>query len=262
MTWALIAGGSKGIGLSIAKALAKRNYNLILVARDSDVLLDVQLQIENMFDIEVDILACDLSLSSSAKLIFTWCADNRRNINFLCNAAGMGGIKDFPYLSNDELSTMVRLNIESAAILSSLFIPHLKNSAPSYILNVSSMAGFSAIPIKSLYSASKSALISFSCSLKYILKPFSISVSCLCPGPVFTKPSIEEETIKQMGWIGRQIAVNSDVVGEFAVKMTLKRKLIIVPGKLARILSYVLRLLPLHFVAFIIYDNQAKKLKL
>jgi uncharacterized protein len=259
MTWALIAGGSKGIGLSIAKALARRNYNLILVARDADILLDVQRQIENIFDIEVDILACDLSLPSSAELIFTWCSDNRRDIDILCNSAGMGGTKDLPYLSIDELRKMVTLNFESAVVLSSLFVPLMKSSSPSYILNVSSMAGFSAISIKSIYSATKSALISFSYSLKYILKPFNISVSCLCPGPVFTKPAIKEETIRQMGWIGRQMVMESDVVGELAVKQMFEQKMIIIPGKMAKLLCYVLRILPMSFVARIIYAKRVRQ---
>lgn len=258
MSWALIAGGSKGIGLSIARALARRNYNLLLIARDGNILSEVKYEIENTFNIKVEILACDLSLTGSSNLIFNWCADKTADLNILCNAAGMGGAIDFPELSTENLRTMIRMNIESAVVLSALFIPLLKKSAPAYILNVSSIAGFSSLPIKSVYSSSKSALISFSYSLKYILQPEQISVSCLCPGPVFTKPSIKEETIGQLGWIGKQLAVDSEEVGDYGVRQMLKRKMIIVPGRLARLISYILRILPSTFVAHLIYSRQIK----
>lgn len=259
MNWALIAGGSRGIGLSIAKALARRNYNLLLVARSEEILLNVKKELENQFQVQIEIFSCDLSVSGSAKLVLGYCAGKGMAINILCNNVGMGGVKDFPDLSTDDLSNMIRLNIESAIVLSSLFIPSLKKTAPSYILNVSSLAGFSPIPIKSVYSSSKSALISFSYSLKYILKTYHISVSCLCPGPVFTKISIKEETIKQMGWVGRRLLVKSDEVGEYAVRQMLHHKMIIVPGKLATIFSYILKVLPQQLVARIIYNKHTKR---
>jgi uncharacterized protein len=184
--------------------------------------------------------------------------DNQININILCNAAGIGGAKDFPDLSPDELRNMARVNLESMVITTSLFIPLLKKAAPSYILNVGSMAGLSPIPIKSVYAATKSAIISFSHSLKYILKPYNISVSCLCPGPVFTKPSIEKETIEKMGWIGMKMAIKSERVGDSAIRQMLNNKMIIIPGKLATLLSIIIRILPKSFIAGIIYRRNKK----
>jgi short-subunit dehydrogenase len=253
MSWALVTGGSKGIGHSIAEALARRKYNILLVARNQIELAKAKEQLENRFQIQVEILSCDLFLTESAKIIFDWCTDKNIEINILCNAAGMGGSKDFPELPLSELRAMIRLNLESAVALSYMFIPHLKQTAPSYILNIGSMAGFAPIPIKSLYASTKSALHSFSYSLKYLLKENNISVSCVCPGPVFTKPSIEKETIKQLGWIGKQMAVDTAKVGEYAVQGMLKRKVIIVPGKLAKLISYLLRILPHRFVTYIYY---------
>jgi short-subunit dehydrogenase len=253
MSWALITGGSKGIGYSIAEALAKRNYNLLLVARNQEELTKAKNQLENRFKIKIEILSCDLSLSESAKIIFDWCSDKNLEIKILCNAAGMGGSKDFPELPLSDLRAMIRLNVESAVALSFMFIPLLKQTTPSYILNIGSMAGFAPLPIKNVYASTKSALHSFSYSLKYLLKENNISVSCVCPGPVFTKSSIEKETIKQLGWIGKRIAVKSAKVGEYAVQGMLKRKMIIVPGKLATLFSYLLRILPHRFMAYISY---------
>jgi hypothetical protein len=118
------------------------------------------------------------------------------------------------------------------------------------------MAGFAPFPIKSIYSATKAALISFSYSLKNILRTEQISVSCLCPGPVFTRPAIEEETIRQMGAFGRHMAMDPAEVGEQAVRQMLGGKLIIIPGKLAGISSFLLRILPRRLMARILYRSR------
>jgi short-subunit dehydrogenase len=244
MKWAIIAGGSKGIGYSIAEALAKRKHHLLLIARNDSDLNEAKENLGKKFQVQVEILCCDLSSPESAARISAWCSAKKTEINILCNAAGLGGSKDFPDLSEGELRSMVRTNVESPLTLMLTLLPVLKKNAPSYILNVGSMAGFAPIPIKSVYSSTKSALHFFSYSLRYMLKENKISVSCLCPGPVFTKTSIKEETKKQLGWLGSQLAIEPALVGELAVRGMFKRKLVIVPGRLAVMISCLLRRLP------------------
>jgi short-subunit dehydrogenase len=132
--------------------------------------------------------------------------------------------------------------------LSLSLLPLLEKNAPSYILNVASMAGFAPIPVKNMYAATKSAVIFFSYSLRYQLKEKNISVSCLAPGPVFTKRSVENDTRKKLGWLGVQMAVPPTRVGEKAIKKTLKGKMIIVPGTLAKISSAIIRFLPRKWI--------------
>ncbi len=253
MSWALVAGGSKGIGFSIAEALARRKYNLLLVARNQDDLSHAKNLLEKNFQIKVETLSCDLSHAESTAKIRAWYNDKGFKINVLCNVAGSGGSGDFPELPVNDVGRLISTNLESTITLSSILIPHLKANAPSYILNVGSLAGFAPILVKSVYASAKSAVHSFSYSLRYILKPYKISVSCLCPGPVFTKPSIANETMEQMGWLGKHMAAEPGLVGEIAVRGMLRRKMIIVPGKLATLISYVLRILPDQFIAYLIY---------
>ena len=122
----------------------------------------------------------------------------------LCNVAGLGGTNDYLKLPLDSLRYMVRLNVESCMALSLTLLPLLEKNAPSYILNVASMAGMAPIPSKNMYSATKSAILFFSYSLRYQLKKQHISVSCLCPGPVYTKPEIIADTKKRLGWFGNK----------------------------------------------------------
>ena len=250
--YGLVAGGSKGIGYAIAMALAKRGYNLVLIARHRDSLVVAKNKLEAEYRIHVEILSIDLATESSATEIANWCIARDVHLKMLCNVAGFGGAKD--YLSSlplDSLQYMVRLNIGSAMALSYTLLPLLEKNAPSYILNVASMAGFAPIPVKNIYSATKSAVVFFSYSLRYQLKKKNISVSCLAPGPVFTKPEIVKDTRDKLGWLGMKMAVSPERVGEIAVKETLNKKMIIVPGTLAKIMATLIRLLPRRWIVSI-----------
>jgi short-subunit dehydrogenase len=256
--WALVAGGSKGIGFAIAEALAKRGYNLILIARHVDSLVAAKDDLEYMYHIHVEILRYDLSQDESAPEIAKWCTERNIQLKMLCNVAGFGGSRDYLSLPLDSLRYMINLNVGSAMSLTLTLLPLLEKNAPSYILNVASMAGFAPIPVKNMYSATKSAVVFFSYSLSYQLEEKNISVSVLCPGPVFTKPEIKEDTKKKLGWFGMLMAVPPEKVGEVAVRETLNKKLVIVPGTLAKIMSSVIRFLPRKWVVSI-YNNAGKK---
>ena len=249
LPYALVAGGSKGIGYAIALALAKRNYNLILIARGYDSLLAAKDKLEGLYPIHVEILSYDLAKEESAPAIAEWCIARNIKLKVLCNVAGLGGDKDYLALPLDSLRYMVNLNVESCMAMSLLLLPLLEKNAPSYILNVASMAGFAPIPSKNMYSATKAAVISFSYGLRNQLKKKKISVSCLAPGPVFTKPQIKAVTKERLGWFGMQMAVPPKKVGEKAVKKTLKKKMIIVPGTLSKISSTIIRTLPKRWMA-------------
>jgi uncharacterized protein len=246
--YALVAGGSKGIGYAIAEALARRGYNLILIARHMDSLITAKEKLECDYSIHVEILSYDLSRDESATDIAKWCTERNIRLKMLCNVAGFGGSRDYLSLPLDSLRYMINLNVGSAMALTLTLLPLLEKNAPSFILNVGSMAGFAPIPVKNLYSATKSAVVFFSYSLSYQLKEKNISVSVLCPGPVFTKPEIIEDTKKKLGWFGTLMAVPPAKVGEIAVRETLDHRLVIVPGTVSKITAFLIRVLPRQMI--------------
>src|SRR5688572_8283070 len=247
LPYALVAGGSKGIGYAIASALAKRNYNLILIARGYDSLVAAKKKLEALYPIHVEILSYDLAKEESARAIAEWCIARNIKLKVLCNVAGLGGEKDYLSLPLDSLRYMVNLNVESCMALTLLLLPLLEKNAPSHVLNVASMAGLAPIPVKNMYAATKSAVIFFSYSLRYQVREKGVSVSVLAPGPVFTKPSIKKDTEEKLGWLGTQMAVEPGKVGEIAVQKTLDGKLLIVPGTLPKIVSFFIRILPMRW---------------
>jgi hypothetical protein len=93
--FALVAGGSKGIGYAIAEALAMRKYNLILIARHHTPLLNAKEELEAKYNIQVEILSYDLSKETSGPAIAEWCLRNKIPLKMLCNVAGLGGTNDY-----------------------------------------------------------------------------------------------------------------------------------------------------------------------
>ena len=128
--YALITGGSKGIGYGIAEALAKRGYNLILVARHEDSLLSAKNNLESAYNIHVEILVNDVSLEGSSDEILQWCISRDIPLKLLCNNAGIGGANDFLSASLDSMRYMVRLNVESGMALTLRLLPVLEKNAP------------------------------------------------------------------------------------------------------------------------------------
>ncbi len=257
--YALVAGGSKGIGFGIAQALAKRNFNLILIARNQKDLITAKSALELNFKITVLIIEQDLVEFNAAEKILEFVSQHNLTVSILCNVAGLGGSDDFLSLPREELRKMVNLNVSSPVELCEQFIPVLAKNNTSYILNVASMAGFAPIPKKNLYSSTKTALLFFSYSLHFQLKNKNIHVSCLCPGPVYTKPEIKKETVRNLGKFGDAMAMDAQAVGEIAVAETLNGKMLIIPGKLSKIMSVFVRLLPPYFLAWVYFRMSQKQ---
>ena len=94
-------------------------------------------------------------------------------------------------------------------------------------------------------------IIRFSYSLRYQLMKKNISVSCLCQGSDFTKPEIVKDTEEKLGRLGMQMSLYVKKVGELAIRKTLRVRMMIVPGTLAKITSVIIRILPRRLVAAI-----------
>src|SRR5690606_32966863 len=86
----------------------------------------------------------------------------------------------------EELANMLELNIISLVKLTYTFLPLLKKQPQAYILNIASTAAYQAVPLLTLYAASKSFVLSFSRGLAQELRGTNVSVTCISPGPTDT----------------------------------------------------------------------------
>ena len=156
MAYALITGGSKGIGKAIAYNLATKKISLLLVARSENLLNEISDDLSKKYGIEVKYLCVDLANENAAETIFSWAIKNNIKINILINNAGYGLGGNFEKYTAQTHAEMMNVNMTSLVKLTSLFLPMMKRLDRSYILNVASSAAYQAVPYLSTYAASKS----------------------------------------------------------------------------------------------------------
>lgn len=246
--YALITGASSGIGADIARALCKRGYDLILVARRTDKLE----KLKSELTCECVVIGCDLSVYDNCKKLF---ADvENMDIGVLVNCAGFGVFGKFFETELDKEISMINTNITTVHILTKLFVNKFLTQNRGYILNVASAAAFAPGPMFSSYYASKAYVLRLSQAVWEELRGTNVHISVLCPGPVETEFNSVAKVAFTIG------ALQSPFVAEYAVNQMFKNKRIIVPGvkmKLARIGS---KLVPSIISAKITYRFQQKKI--
>ncbi len=242
-SYALITGASKGIGRSLAVSLARRKYNLLLVARSANDLAGLSAKLTAEYAVQVQYLALDLTLPDAALQVRDWCRQQQFKVSLLINNAGYGVWGYFDELPLEEQANMLQLNMELPVALTWHMIPLLKEHPKAYILNVSSTAAYQAVPTLSLYAASKSFMLTFSRGLRHELKRSGIVVSCLCPGPVNTS-FIERARMEAIKATAEKYGMTPELVAEKALKGLFAGKAEIIPGALNVISATATRLLP------------------
>lgn len=228
--FALITGASKGLGRSFALQLSAKKFPVLLVARSADALADLAKEIQDKHQVPCDFLALDLANEEAAAKVAHWCQSKNYSVSILINNAGYGLWGNFDGLSLESQMDMLQLNMLSLVRLTHLFLPELKRHPQSYVLNVGSTAAYQAVPTISLYAASKSFVLSFSRGLAFELKGTSVSVTCLCPGPVntsFTERAGMTDTVKKTA---EKFGMDADSVASIGLKALFAKKTEEVPG--------------------------------
>lgn len=246
---ALVTGASSGIGYEISKYLAKRGYDIIVVARNRQALENLKKEIKT----NVQIVCMDLSVVDNCVKLYENFKDE--NIDVLINNAGFGMYGNFDILDINKEIEMINVNILACDILTKLFLKDMKKRDSGYILNVGSIAGFMPGPLMSSYYASKSYVVKLTQAIRKELKKSKsgVSVSVLCPGPVNTNFN---------NTAGVKFAVrplSSEYVAKYAVDMLFKKKLVIVPGFTIKLARFFSKFTPDNILAEITYYIQTKK---
>lgn len=162
----LITGASSGIGAALARALAQRGSNLVLVARRADRLDDLAREIRSQHPgVEVHTLAFDLSTAGVSAQIREELDRRQVTVTSLVNNAGFGTWGLFATADPEQLQQMIRVNISALVGLSHTFLDQITAANGGFLLNVTSVAAYSPIPNQGVYSATKSFVLSFTESL-------------------------------------------------------------------------------------------------
>lgn len=184
--FALITGGSSGIGLELAKVFAENGYNLILVARGEEALARVSADLTLQYHVHVDTLVYDLSIEEN---VFELCKEVDRlgmRVDVLVNNAGQGLYGQFVETEIHAELGLVQLNISAYIILSKHFLKKMVARNEGRILNVASTAGKMPGPYQAVYHGTKAFVHSFSEAVRAEVHGSGVTITSLLPGATNT----------------------------------------------------------------------------
>ena len=182
----LITGASSGIGYEMAKQLASKNFNLLLVARSEDKLLKFQQELKNKYSIEVEYLLFDLSEPNAALDLYNQVQEKKYLVTGLINNAGFGDYGNFVEMPLKKDEEMIAVNITALVGLTKLFGADMVKAGKGKIMNVASLLSFLPFPYYSMYSATKCFVLAFTETVAAEMQGTGVTVTALCPGTVET----------------------------------------------------------------------------
>ncbi|MFT3704813.1 MAG: SDR family oxidoreductase [Agriterribacter sp.] len=178
----LITGGTMGIGYELAKVFAAHHYNLVLVARTQEDLLESQKELEGKYQIKVVPMVRDLFNEYSPFSLYQEIAAKNIRIDVLVNNAGQGHYGEFAETDLNHELNIIQLNINSLVILTKLFIKDMLERGEGKILNLSSIASKAPGPLQAVYHGTKAFVQSFTEAVREEVKDKGIVITALLPG--------------------------------------------------------------------------------
>ena len=253
---ALVTGASSGIGRDIARELAKRKYDIIVVARNEEELKKLKKELEEIYQIKVDIRAMDLIDRDGCRKLHEDVKAKYGVIDILVNDAGFGTCGKFTDTDLEKELGIIDTNIVALHILTKLFLKDMVSVNKGYILNVASIAGFMPGPLMATYYSTKAYVVRLTQSIRHELfkQKSKVKISALCPGPVKTN-------FNKVADVKFNIAeADSKQVACYAIKKMMQGRTLIFPSFfiwLGRIFS---KMLPDQVSAFFCYYAQKRKI--
>ncbi|MFA6167968.1 MAG: SDR family NAD(P)-dependent oxidoreductase [Gemmatimonadaceae bacterium] len=242
MPLALITGASAGIGHCFAEALARRGYDLILVARSTARIETLGRELSERNGIAAAAWTADLASDAGREDVAARIAALPR-LDLLVNNAGFATTGKLQKIPLAPQMDMLRVHVVAPMRLCHAALPRMVEHGAGAIINVSSIAGFLFGPGNVNYSATKAYLTSFSLGLDTEVRGASVRVQALCPGFTHTEIHTEMPHVKRQipAWMWGKA---EDVVEASLRQLERNGPVICVPGLLNKVMWRVLTLIP------------------
>jgi short-subunit dehydrogenase len=215
-TVGILTGASRGIGVRLAEHLARRGVGLALAARSAENLKETAERVQAL-GVEAIVVPTDVSDRSDLEALVKRTNEELGPIDLLVNNAGIEHYDGFAEFDPDLIEAIISINLTGPEILTRLVLSGMIERRRGHILNISSLAGKTALPYNTVYTSTKHALVGFSWSLREEVKPFGIGVSVV--GPSFVADTgmfANSPRYRDAPWIARP--VSPDKVAEAVIK--------------------------------------------
>jgi NAD(P)-dependent dehydrogenase (short-subunit alcohol dehydrogenase family) len=210
---ALVTGGSRGIGLAVARALVAEGVQVVITGRSEAHLSAARPKIEAAGPGAVETLQADVRRYDEVKRVIDGAVARFGGLDIVINNAGMGIFTDVASMTPDQWSEVIDTNLTGVFNACHASLPHLRKRGGGFIINISSLAGKNPFARGAAYCASKAGLNAFSEALMQEVRYDNIRVSYVMPGSVATGFANEDET-KGADW-----KIAADEVAEVVVNL-------------------------------------------
>jgi len=183
---ALITGGGRGIGKSVALAFAREGADIVITARTDAQLNTVAEEIKSLGRTCVAI-AADISVDKDVERVFKDAFDEFGRVDILVNNAGIAIDGAFVEISMEDWDRTININLRGAALCAKVALSDMLKRGEGVIINIASAAGLRGLPGNAAYSASKGGLIAMSHAVADELRGSGVRVNVICPGPIETE---------------------------------------------------------------------------
>ena len=224
---ALVTGASSGIGAELARGLARRGWNVGLVARRRERLEELAGSLDG---VRAEVLECDLADASARDELAARVDGLGLHVEVLCNNAGFGTYDDFTSLDRERELAEVRTNVEAVVDLTGRWLPGMARRGRGAVLNTASTSAFQPIPGNATYAASKAFVLSFSEALHTEAGPSGVTVTALCPGPVRTEFQDVSDAHDFAAKLPKPLWVDAADVAEQALRALERGTRVVTPG--------------------------------
>lgn len=178
----VITGGSRGLGLAIARELAPEGARLVLLARDAEELARAQAALAGQSGGAVHTIACDVSQAEQVERAMAEVVERFGRVDVLINCAGIMQFGPLEHMSQEDFEAAMDVHLWGPFHTMMAALPSMHRQGGGRIVNVSSIGGVLALPHAAPYSTSKFALVGLSDALRAELARRNILVTTVCPG--------------------------------------------------------------------------------
>ena len=239
--YALVTGATSGIGLEIARSLANRDYNLILVARREEQLNTVASEIKSDYGVDVEVFSADLANPQAPDDIYTFCTSKNINVEILINNAGYALPNQFHKTPMQDEEDCLRVLGISVIALTKIFLPNMLERGSGKIMIVSSVASFAPpSTIQVLYGPVKTFMNRFSDGLNINYKHKGITSTSVCPGYTVTGFHTASGTQEQMDNVPSFMKLDAKVVAEEGLDAMFKGKRLSIPSIRYKVIVFLM----------------------
>ncbi|HNP19739.1 MAG TPA: 3-oxoacyl-ACP reductase FabG [Fulvivirga sp.] len=202
MKYALVTGGSRGIGKAVCLQLAKQGFNILINYTSNKEAAEATKKEVEQLNVKADLLKFDVSDREAVrKVLSDWVDTNEdKNIEVLVNNAGIRKDNLMMWMKDEEWDDVVNISLGGFYNVTKQIIPEMIKNKQGRIINMVSLSGIKGLPGQTNYSASKAAVIGATKALAQEVARRNITVNAVAPGFIKTEMTdgIEEKDFKSV----------------------------------------------------------------